>query len=83
MSPEADLRTRPSMHTHAMDIEKSFDQAAPQFNIWKIWAMDRTLAQPQVNLSLLSLLRSKKNFEIPASVGSNKVTELTADSVLP
>jgi hypothetical protein len=37
--------------------------------------MDRTLAQPQVNLGLL---RSKKNFEIPASVGSNKVT---ADSV--
>jgi hypothetical protein len=47
---EADLRPRPSMHIHSTD--KSSGQTN-QFNIWTIWAMDRTSAQPQVNLSLL------------------------------
>ncbi len=50
LSPEADLR--PSMHTHNRDIEKSSGQAT-QFNIWTIWAVDRTSAQPQVKLILL------------------------------
>ncbi len=40
------------MHTNNMDREKSSGQAI-QFNVWTIWAMDRTSAQPQVNLSLL------------------------------
>jgi hypothetical protein len=51
MSPEADLRPRPSMHTHSRDREDSSGQAT-QFNIWTIRAVDRTSAQPQVNLSV-------------------------------
>ncbi len=38
--------------TNNSDIEKTSGQAA-QFHIWTIWSMDRTSAQPQVNLSLL------------------------------
>ncbi len=40
------------MHTYNSDIEKSPGRAA-LFNIWTIWVMDGTSAQPQVNLSLL------------------------------
>ncbi len=58
------LRPRPSMHTHNRDIEKTSGQAA-QFNMWTLWSMDRTSAQPQVNLSLLH------SNEIPASVQSH------------
>ncbi len=42
----------PSMLGRNRDREKSSGLTI-QFNIWTIWAMDRTWAQPQVNLSLL------------------------------
>ncbi len=49
----ADPRLHPSKHTHNRDTGKTSGQASQQFNIWTIWSMDRTLAQPQVNLSLM------------------------------
>jgi len=52
VSPEADLRSRPSIHKQKRDTEKTSGQAV-QFNIWSIWTMGRTSAQPQLNLSLL------------------------------
>ncbi len=52
LSLEADLRLRPALHTHNRDREKSSGQAT-QFNIWTIWAMDRTSVQPQVILIFL------------------------------
>jgi hypothetical protein len=42
----------PSLEIHTMGTESS-GQAYNLFNIWTIWAMDRTSAQPQVKLSLL------------------------------
>jgi hypothetical protein len=52
LPPAADLRPRPTMHPHNRGREKGSGQAI-QFNIGTIWAMDRTSAQPQVELSLL------------------------------
>ncbi len=67
LSPEADLRPRPSLRTHNREREKSSGQTT-QFNIWTIWAMDRTLVKPQVNLRLLR----SNSFEIPASDDENE-----------
>ncbi len=46
------------MHTHNRDIEKTSGQAT-QLNIWLIWAMDRTSAQPEPEFV------AQKFFEIP------------------
>ncbi len=51
LSPEADLRSRPSMNTHNREIEKISGQAA-QF-IFEQYDRGQILTQPKVNLSLL------------------------------
>ncbi len=70
--------------THIIETEKSSGQAS-QFNIWTIGAMDRTSAQPQVNLTLLRKISAQGNpapqFLYPVSFYSKNTLKFSRRAV--